>query len=152
MHKFENNLSFKYDCIKNDYELLDNKLDDAIYVDDNWNNLVYFNSLKNSTSIKIDDKKSFEKKYADLNEKVINVREFITDDNKIDLDDFIFNFSHIAVYIDEINFHYKLNSYLIKINKIEQVCELDDFVNQQLKFKSLYLFKRCNCQFFKMVI
>ena len=82
MHKFENNLSFKYDCIKNDYELLDNKLDDAIYVDDNWNNLVYFNSLKNSTSIKIDDKKSFEKKYADLNEKVINVREFITDDNK----------------------------------------------------------------------
>lgn len=82
LHKFENNLSFKYDCIKNDYELLDNKLDDAIYVDDNWNNLVYFNSLKNSTSIKIDDKKSFEKKYDDLNEKVINVREFITDDNK----------------------------------------------------------------------
>ena len=79
---------------------MDNKLDDAIYVDDNWNNLVYFNSLKNSTSIKIDDKKSFEKKYADLNEKVINVREFITDDNKINTDDFIFNFSHIAVYID----------------------------------------------------
>lgn len=140
LHKFENNLSFKYDCIKNDYELLDNKLDDAIYVDDNWNNLVYFNSLKNSTSIKIDDKKSFEKKYADLNEKVINVREFITDDNKIDLDDFIFNFSHIAEYIDEINFHYKLNSYLIKINKIEQVCELDDFVNQQLKFKKAYIY------------
>ena len=142
LHKFENNLSFKYDCIKNDYELLDNKLDDAIYVDDNWNNLVYFNSLKNSTSIKIDDKKSFEKKYADLNEKVINVREFITDDNKIDLDDFIFNFSHIAVYIDEINFHYKLNSYLIKINKIEQVCELDDFVNQQLKFKKAYIYSK----------
>ena len=142
MHKFENNLSFKYDCIKNDYELLDNKLDDAIYVDDNWNNLVYFNSLKNSTSIKIDDKKSFEKKYADLNEKVINVREFITDDNKIDLDDFIFNFSHIAEYIDEINFHYKLNSYLIKINKIEQVCELDDFVNQQLKFKKAYIYSK----------
>ena len=128
---------------------MDNKLDDAIYVDDNWNNLVYFNSLKNSTSIKIDDKKSFEKKYADLNEKVINVREFITDDNKIDLDDFIFNFSHIAVYIDEINFHYKLNSYLIKINKIEQVCELDDFVNQQLKFKKLIFIQRCNCQFSK---
>ena len=142
LHKFENNLSFKYDCIKNDYELLDNKLDDAIYVDDNWNNLVYFNSLKNSTSIKIDDKKSFEKKYADLNEKVINVREFITDDNKIDLDDFIFNFSHIAVYIDEINFHYKLNSYLIKINKIAQVCELDDFVNQQLKFKKAYIYSK----------
>ena len=142
LHKFENNLSFKYDCIKNDYELLDNKLDDAIYVDDNWNNLVYFNSLKNSTSIKIDDKKSFEKKYADLNEKVINVREFITDDNKIALDDFIFNFSHIAVYIDEINFHYKLNSYLIKINKIEQVCELDDFVNQQLKFKKAYIYSK----------
>lgn len=142
LHKFENNLSFKYDCIKNDYELLDNKLDDAIYVDDNWNNLVYFNSLKNSTSIKIDDKKSFEKKYADLNEKVINVREFITDDNKIDLDDFIFNFSHIAVYIDEINFHYKLNSYLIEINKIEQVCELDDFVNQQLKFKKAYIYSK----------
>ena len=142
LHKFENNLSFKYDCIKNDYELLDNKLDDAIYVDDNWNNLVYFNSLKNSTSIKIDDKKSFEKKYADLNEKVINVREFITDDNKIDLDDFIFNFSHIAKYIDEINFHYKLNSYLIKINKIEQVCELDDFVNQQLKFKKAYIYSK----------
>ena len=142
LHKFENNLSFKYDCIKNDYELLDNKLDDAIYVDDNWNKLVYFNSLKNSTSIKIDDKKSFEKKYADLNEKVINVREFITDDNKIDLDDFIFNFSHIAVYIDEINFHYKLNSYLIKINKIEQVCELDDFVNQQLKFKKAYIYSK----------
>lgn len=142
LHKFENNLSFKYDCIKNDYELLDNKLDDAIYVDDNWNNLVYFNSLKNSTSIKIDDKKSFEKKYADLNEKVINVREFITDDNKIDLDDFIFNFSHIAEYIDEINFHYKLNSYLIKINKIEQVCELDDFVNQQLKFKKDYIYSK----------
>lgn len=142
LHKFENNLSFKYDCIKNDYELLDNKLDDAIYVDDNWNNLVYFNSLKNSTSIKIDDKKSFEKKYADLNEKVINVREFITDDNKIDLDDFIFNFSHIAEYIDEINFHYKLNSYLIKINKIEQVCELDDFVNQQLKFKKAYIYSK----------
>ena len=142
LHKFENNLSFKYDCIKNDYELLDNKLDDAIYVDDNWNNLVYFNSLKNSTSIKIDDKKSFEKKYADLNEKVINVREFITDDNKIDLDDFIFNFSHIVVYIDEINFHYKLNSYLIKINKIEQVCELDDFVNQQLKFKKAYIYSK----------
>lgn len=142
LHKFENNLSFKYDCIKNDYELLDNKLDDAIYVDDNWNNLVYFNSLKNSTSIKIDDKKSFEKKYADLNEKVINVREFITDDNKIDLDDFIFNFSHIAVYIDEINFHYKLNSYLIKINKIEQVCELDDLVNQQLKFKKAYIYSK----------
>lgn len=142
LHKFENNLSFKYDCIKNDYELLDNKLDDAIYVDDNWNNLVYFNSLKNSTSIKIDDKKSFEKKYADLNEKVINVREFITDDNKIDFDDFIFNFSHIAEYIDEINFHYKLNSYLIKINKIEQVCELDDFVNQQLKFKKAYIYSK----------
>lgn len=142
LHKFENNLSFKYDCIKNDYELLDNKLDDAIYVDDNWNNLVYFNSLKNSTSIKIDDKKSFEKKYADLNEKVINVREFITDDNKIDLNDFIFNFSHIAEYIDEINFHYKLNSYLIKINKIEQVCELDDFVNQQLKFKKAYIYSK----------
>ena len=142
LHKFENNLSFKYDCIKNDYELLDNKLDDAIYVDDNWNNLVYFNSLKNSTSIKIDDKKSFEKKYDDLNEKVINVREFITDDNKIDLDDFIFNFSHIAEYIDEINFHYKLNSYLIKINKIEQVCELDDFVNQQLKFKKAYIYSK----------
>lgn len=142
LHKFENNLSFKYDCIKSDYELLDNKLDDAIYVDDNWNNLVYFNSLKNSTSIKIDDKKSFEKKYADLNEKVINVREFITDDNKIDLDDFIFNFSHIAEYIDEINFHYKLNSYLIKINKIEQVCELDDFVNQQLKFKKAYIYSK----------
>lgn len=142
LHKFENNLSFKYDCIKNDYELLDNKLDDAIYVDDNWNNLVYFNSLKNFTSIKIDDKKSFEKKYADLNEKVINVREFITDDNKIDLDDFIFNFSHIAEYIDEINFHYKLNSYLIKINKIEQVCELDDFVNQQLKFKKVYIYSK----------
>ena len=142
LHKFENNLSFKYDCIKNDYELLDNKLDDAIYVDDNWNNLVYFNSLKNSTSIKIDDKKSFEKKYADLNEKVINVREFITDDNKIDLDDFIFNFSHIAEYIDEINFHYNLNSYLIEINKIEQVCELDDFVNQQLKFKKAYIYSK----------
>lgn len=142
LHKFENNLSFKYDCIKNDYELLDNKLDDAIYVDDNWNNLVYFNSLKNSTSIKIDDKKSFEKKYVDLNEKVINVREFITDDNKIDLDDFIFNFSHIAEYIDEINFHYMLNSYLIKINKIEQVCELDDFVNQQLKFKKAYIYSK----------
>ena len=142
LHKFENNLSFKYDCIKNDYELLDNKLDDAIYVDDNWNNLVYFDSLKNSTSIKIDDKKSFEKKYADLNEKVINVREFITGDNKIDLDDFIFNFSHIAEYIDEINFHYKLNSYLIKINKIEQVCELDDFVNQQLKFKKAYIYSK----------
>lgn len=142
LHKFENNLSFKYDCIKNDYELLDNKLDDAIYVDDNWNNLVYFNSLKNSTSIKIDDKKSFEKKYADLNEKVINVREFITDDNKIDLDDFIFNFSHIAEYIDEINFHYKLNSSLIKINKIEQVCELDDLVNQQLKFKKAYIYSK----------
>ena len=142
LHKFENNLSFKYDCIKNDYELLDNKLDDAIYVDDNWNNLVYFNSLKNSTSIKIDDKKSFEKKYDDLNEKVINVREFITDDNKIDLDDFIFNFSHIAEYIDEINFHYNLNSYLIKINKIEQVCELDDLVNQQLKFKKAYIYSK----------
>lgn len=142
LHKFENNLSFKYDCIKNDYELLDNKLDDAIYVDDNWNNLVYFNSLKNSTSIKIDDKKSFEKKYADLNEKVINVREFITDDNKIDLDDFIFNFSHIAVYIDEINFHYKLNSYLIEINKIGHVCELDDLVNQQLKFKKAYIYSK----------
>ena len=142
LHKFENNLSFKYDCIKNDYELLDNKLDDAIYVDDNWNNLVYFNSLKNSTSIKIDDKKSFEKKYADLNEKVINVREFITDDNKINLDDFIFNFSHIAEYIDEINFHYNLNSYLIKINKIEQVCELDDLVNQQLKFKKAYIYSK----------
>ena len=142
LHKFENNLSFKYDCIKNDYELLDNKLDDAIYVDDNWNNLVYFNSLKKSSSIKIDDKKSFEKKYADLNEKVINVREFITDDNKIDLDDFIFNFSHIAEYIDEINFHYKLNSYLIEINKIEQVCELDDLVNQQLKFKKAYIYSK----------
>lgn len=142
LHKFENNLSFKYDCIKNDYELLDNKLDDAIYVDDNWNNLVYFNSLKKSSSIKIDDKKSFEKKYADLNEKVINVREFITDDNKIDLDDFIFNFSHIAVYIDEINFHYKLNSYLIEINKIGHVCELDDFVNQQLKFKKAYIYSK----------
>ena len=142
LHKFENNLSFKYDCIKNDYELLDNKLDDAIYVDDNWNNLVYFNSLKNSTSIKIDDKKSFEKKYADLNEKVINVREFITDDNKIDLDDFIFNFSHIAEYIDEINFHYNLNSYLIEINKIAHVCELDDFVNQQLKFKKAYIYSK----------
>ena len=142
LHKFENNLSFKYDCIKNDYELLDNKLDDAIYVDDNWNNLVYFNSLKNSTSIKIDDKKSFEKKYADLNEKVINVREFITDDNKMDLDDFIFNFSHIAEYIDEINFHYNLNSYLIEINKIAHVCELDDFVNQQLKFKKAYIYSK----------
>ena len=142
LHKFENNLSFKYDCIKNNYELLDNKLDDAIYVDDNWNNLVYFNSLKKSSSIKIDDKKSFEKKYADLNEKVINVREFITDDNKIDLDDFIFNFSHIAVYIDEINFHYKLNSYLIEINKIGHVCELDDFVNQQLKFKKAYIYSK----------
>lgn len=142
LHKFENNLSFKYDCIKNDYELLDNKLDDAIYVDDNWTNLVYFNSLKNSTSIKIDDKKSFEKKYADLNEKVINVREFITDDNKIDLDDFIFNFSHIAEYIDEINFHYKLNSYLIEINKIGHVCELDDLVNQQLKFKKAYIYSK----------
>lgn len=142
LHKFENNLSFKYDCIKNDYELLDNKLDDAIYVDDNWNNLVYFNSLKNSTSIKIDDKKSFEKKYTDLNEKVINVREFITDDNKIDLDDFIFNFSHIAEYIDEINFHYNLNSYLIEINKIAHVCELDDLVNQQLKFKKAYIYSK----------
>lgn len=142
LHKFENNLSFKYDCIKNDYELLDNKLDDAIYVDDNWNNLVYFNSLKNSTSIKIDDKKSFEKKYADLNEKVINVREFITDDNKIDLDDFIFNFSHIAEYIDEINFHYNLNSYLIEINKIGHVCELDDLVNQQFKFKKAYIYSK----------
>ena len=142
LHKFENNLSFKYDCIKNDYELLDNKLDDAIYVDDNWTNLVYFNSLKNSTSIKIDDKKSFEKKYADLNEKVINVREFITDDNKIDLDDFIFNFSHIAEYIDEINFHYKLNSYLIEINKIGHVCELDDLVNQQFKFKKAYIYSK----------
>lgn len=142
LHKFENNLSFKYDCIKNDYELLDNKLDDAIYVDDNWTNLVYFNSLKKSSSIKIDDKKSFEKKYADLNEKVINVREFITDDNKIDLDDFIFNFSHIAEYIDEINFHYKLNSYLIEINKIGHVCELDDLVNQQLKFKKAYIYSK----------
>lgn len=142
LHKFENNLSFKYDCIKNDYELLDNKLDDAIYVDDNWTNLVYFNSLKNSTSIKIDDKKSFEKKYADLNEKVINVREFITDDNKIDLDDFIFNFSHIAEYIDEINFHYNLNSYLIEINKIGHVCELDDLVNQQFKFKKAYIYSK----------
>ena len=142
LHKFENNLSFKYDCIKNDYELLDNKLDDAIYVDDNWNNLVYFNGLKKSSSIKIDDKKSFEKKYADLNEKVINVREFITDDNKIDLDDFIFNFSHIAEYIDEINFHYELNSYLIKINKIEQVCELDDLVNQLLEFKEAYIYSK----------
>lgn len=142
LHNFENNLSFKYDCIKNDYELLDNKLDDAIYVDDNWNNLVYFNSLKNSTSIKIDDKKSFEKKYADLNEKVINVREFITDDNKIDLDDFIFNFSHIAEYIDEINFHYNLNSYLIEINKIGHVCELDDLVNQQFKFKKAYIYSK----------
>ena len=142
LHKFENNLSFKYDCIKNDYELLDNKLDDAIYVDDNWNNLVYFNGLKKSSSIKIDDKKSFEKKYADLNEKVINVREFITDDNKIDLDDFIFNFSHIAEYIDEINFHYELNSYLIKINKIEQVCELDDLVNQLLEFKEVYIYSK----------
>lgn len=142
LHKFENNLSFKYDCIKNDYELLDNKIDDAIYVDDNWNNLVYFNSLKNFTSIKIDDKKSFEKKYADLNEKVINVREFITDDNKIDLDDFIFNFSHIAEYIDEINFHYNLNSYLIEINKIGHVCELDDLVNQQFKFKKAYIYSK----------
>lgn len=142
LHKFENNLSFKYDCIKNDYELLDNKLDDAIYVDDNWNNLVYFNSLKKSSSIKIDDKKSFEKKYADLNEKVINVREFITDDNKIDLDDFIFNFSHIAEYIDEINFHYNLNSYLIEINKIGHVCELDDLVNQQFKFKKVYIYSK----------
>lgn len=142
LHKFENNLSFKYDCIKNDYELLDNKLDDAIYVDDNWNNLVYFNSLKKSSSIKIDDKKSFEKKYADLNEKVINVREFITDDNKIDLDDFIFNFSHIAEYIDEINFHYNLNSYLIEINKIGHVCELDDLVNQQFKFKKAYIYSK----------
>lgn len=142
LHKFENNVSFKYDCIKNDYELLDNKLDDAIYVDDNWTNLVYFNSLKNSTSIKIDDKKSFEKKYADLNEKVINVREFITDDNKIDLDDFIFNFSHIAEYIDEINFHYNLNSYLIEINKIGHVCELDDLVNQQFKFKKAYIYSK----------
>ena len=142
LHKFENNLSFKYDCIKNDYELLDNKLDDAIYVDDNWNNLVYFNGLKKSSSIKITDKKSFEKKYADLNEKVINVREFITDDNKIDLDNFIFNFSHIAEYIDEINFHYELNSYLIKINKIEQVCELDDLVNQLLEFKEVYIYSK----------
>lgn len=142
LHKFENNLSFKYDCIKNDYELLDNKLDDAIYVDDNWTNLVYFNSLKKSSSIKIDDKKSFEKKYADLNEKVINVREFITDDNKIDLDDFIFNFSHIAEYIDEINFHYNLNSYLIEINKIGHVCELDDLVNQQFKFKKAYIYSK----------
>lgn len=142
LHKFENNLSFKYDCIKNDYELLDNKLDDAIYVDDNWTNLVYFNSLKNSTSIKIGDKKSFEKKYADLNEKVINVREFITDDNKIDIDDFIFNFSHIAEYIDEINFHYNLNSYLIEINKIGHVCELDDLVNQQFKFKKAYIYSK----------
>lgn len=142
LHKFENNLSFKYDCIKNDYELLDNKLDDAIYVDDNWTNLVYFNSLKNSTSIKIDDKKSFEKKYADLNEKVINVREFITDDNKIDFDDFIFNFSHIAEYIDEINFHYNLNSYLIEINKIGHVCELDNLVNQQFKFKKAYIYSK----------
>ena len=142
LHKFENNLSFKYDCIKNDYELLDNKLDDAIYVDDNWNNLVYFNGLKKSSSIKITDKKSFEKKYADLNEKVINVREFITDDNKIDLDNFIFNFSHIAEYIDEINFHYELNSYLIKINKIEQVCELDDLVNQLLEFKEDYIYSK----------
>ena len=142
LHKFENNLSFKYDCIKNDYELLDNKLDDAIYVDDNWNNLIYFNGLKKSSSIKIDDKKSFEKKYADLNEKVINVREFITDNNKIDLDDFIFNFSHIAEYIDEINFHYELNSYLIKINKIEQVCELDDLVNQLLEFKEVYIYSK----------
>ena len=142
LHKFENNLSFKYDCIKNDYELLDNKLDDAIYVDDNWNNLVYFNGLKKSSSIKITDKKSFEKKYADLNEKVINVREFITDDNKIDLDNFIFNFSHIAEYIDEINFHYELNSYLIKINKIEQVCELDDLVNQLLEFKEAYIYSK----------
>lgn len=142
LHKFENNLSFKYDCIKNDYELLDNKLDDAIYVDDNWNNLVYFNGLKKSSSIKIDDKKSFEKKYADLNEKVINVREFITDDNKIDLDDFIFNFSHIAEYIDEINFHYNLNSYLIEINKIGHVCELDDLVNQQFKFKKAYIYSK----------
>ena len=142
LHKFENNLSFKYDCIKNDYELLDNKLDDAIYVDDNWSNLVYFNGLKKSSSIKITDKKSFEKKYADLNEKVINVREFITDDNKIDLDNFIFNFSHIAEYIDEINFHYELNSYLIKINKIEQVCELDDLVNQLLEFKEAYIYSK----------
>ena len=142
LHKFENNLSFKYDCIKNDYELLDNKLDDAIYVDDNWSNLVYFNGLKKSSSIKITDKKSFEKKYADLNEKVINVREFITDDNKIDLDNFIFNFSHIAEYIDEINFHYELNSYLIKINKIEQVCELDDLVNQLLEFKEDYIYSK----------
>ena len=142
LHKFENNLSFKYDCIKNDYELLDNKLDDAIYVDDNWNNLVYFNGLKKSSSIKITDKKSFEKKYADLNEKVINVREFITDDNKIDLDNFIFNFSHIAEYIDEINFHYELNSYLIKINKIEQVCELNDLVNQLLEFKEAYIYSK----------
>ena len=142
LHKFENNLSFKYDCIKNDYELLDNKLDDAIYVDDNWNNLVYFNGLKKSSSIKITDKKSFEKKYADLNEKVINVREFITDDNKIDLDNFIFNFSHIAEYIDEINFHYELNSYLIKINKIEQVCELDGLVNQLLEFKEAYIYSK----------
>ena len=142
LHKFENNLSFKYDCIKNDYELLDNKLDDAIYVDDNWSNLVYFNGLKKSSSIKITDKKSFEKKYADLNEKVINIREFITDDNKIDLDNFIFNFSHIAEYIDEINFHYELNSYLIKINKIEQVCELDDLVNQLLEFKEDYIYSK----------
>ena len=142
LHKFENNLSFKYDCIKNDYELLDNKLDDAIYVDDNWSNLVYFNGLKKSSSIKITDKKSFEKKYADLNEKVINVQEFITDDNKIDLDNFIFNFSHIAEYIDEINFYYELNSYLIKINKIEQVCELDDLVNQLLEFKEAYIYSK----------
>ena len=142
LHKFENNLSFKFDCIKNDYELLDNKLDDAIYVDDNWSNLVYFNGLKKSSSIKITDKKSFEKKYADLNEKVINVQEFITDDNKIDLDNFIFNFSHIAEYIDEINFHYELNSYLIKINKIEQVCELDDLVNQLLEFKEAYIYSK----------
>ncbi len=77
-----------------------------------------------------------------MNEKVINVREFITDDNKIDIDDFIFNFSHIAEYIDEINFHYELNSYLIKINKIEQVCELDDLVNQLLEFKEAYIYSK----------
>ena len=41
-----------------------------------------------------------------------------------------------------INSFYKLNSYLIKINKIEQVCELDDFVNQQLKFKKAYIYSK----------
>ena len=31
---------------------------------------------------------------------------------------------------------------MIKINKIEQVCELDDFVNQQLKFKKAYIYSK----------